>query len=322
MEQIYDRIGNRIDFKTLSLEICQAYELGKYQDHKVITVGIDDLSYYLWTSKGKYVVKNMNKEKTIKELNRFINQYDIIMKNDIKAPKLLLNKGKHFFLYETRDFFVISCVMECLEGKDLYTIGEMVTKEDIDTLISIILPVHVITEKIEIQYDEWNFMGLQKVYKMTKEYNTTAMNTTLENLMQEYKSIDFNKFPVSYIHGDLISTNVIKNKEGELSLIDFTSSGTGIRVLDLVKVITSLIFRFHKIEESKKLIKYFIAEYDRQSPLTQEEKNYLPLFIKADCWSCLALATYDKEQNNIHTEENEFWIQNDKSMLEEIEKMM
>ena len=57
MEELFKRISKKIDIIELSKEICKEYKFGEYKKHEFIFVGIDDLSYYLYTSKGKYVIK-------------------------------------------------------------------------------------------------------------------------------------------------------------------------------------------------------------------------------------------------------------------------
>lgn len=314
MKKIFERIGKEIDLKQLSQEICKVYQLGEYCTHTIIEVGIDDLSYYLWTKKGKYVVKNLNIDKTLKEVDRFIKQYDIIMRNSIKAPNLLLNHGKHILLTELEGILIHSCVMECIDGQDLFSSKKRITNIEIDQLVEIMIALHHIKDKLEIEYDLWSFMKFDKVYQLVKPHIDKTQE--MEKLLQKYKQINFSIFPTCYIHGDLISTNIMRSQKGELSLIDFTSSGTGIRILDIVKVINSVIFNYEKIGESKEQIEYFLEQYQKKEKLSKEELGYLPFLLQVDSHTSVMLAEYEKEKNQIDNQENEFWIANDKKLIE------
>ncbi len=214
MEKIYSRIGRKIDLKRLSIEICKVYDIGKYFEYKLIeNVGIDDLSYILYTDKSKFLVKIINHNKTIQEINQFIKKNDIIAKNKIQAPKIVLNKGNHIYSTEINGLYINCCIIEYIEGSDLYTIGEKISKNDIDKLIDIIIPMHKIQDKLEIDYDEYCFMKINEVYRKTSCKIPPKLKNEVQNFLEEYKMIDLKKLPTCFIHGDLINSNIMKDKK-------------------------------------------------------------------------------------------------------------
>lgn len=317
MEPIYERIGKKVDFKKLSQDICTTYQIGEYRKHKIIQVGIDDLSYYLWTTKGKYVVKNLNTNKSLKQINQFITQYDIIMKNNIVAPKMILNHGRHLFVSEIDGVLLNSCVMECIEGKDLFSLGKKITKQQIDKLIEIIIPLHQIKDTLEIEYDEWCFMNVIVDYETCKDKIQEELKQEIERQIERFKKIDFSTFPTCYIHGDLICTNIMEDEHKNLSLIDFTSSGTGLRILDIVKVMTSVIFHYEAIQESKELITYFLEQYQKYSKLTKQELELLPFLCKIDSYVGIMLTEYEhKMGKECNDKEAKFWMKNDLAIIQ------
>lgn len=317
MEKIYSRIGRKIDFKKLSIEICNVYDIGKYFEHKLIeNVGIDDLSYILCTDKSKFLVKIINHNKTITEINQFIKKNDIIAKNKIQAPRIILNKGNHIYSTEINGLYINCCIIEYIEGNDLYTKGERISKDDIDKLIDIIIPMHKIQDKLKIDYDEYCFMKINEVYKKTSRKIPKKLKNEVKNFLEEYKKVDFKELPICFVHGDLISSNIMKDKNGKLWLIDFFESGTGIRMLDIVKILNGVLFLYYDKENSKECEKYFLNKYQNYCKLTEYELKVLPTLRKADSYVGLMLGEYNLLMEE--KRETKFWLKNDKGIIESV----
>lgn len=320
MEQLFKRIGQEINIEQLSKEICVSYQLGQYSKYELIFVGIDDLSYYLYTSKEKYLVKIMNKEKTREDINKFIQKNMIINQNHIKCPKIIPHKKETIFTYYINDVQINLIVMECIDGKDLYSIKQLISKEDIEKLVDIVVPLHKIDSKIEIDdYDEYCFMNIKYDYKKTKKYLPQNIRIQIEETIKEFDKIELEKLPKCFIHGDLISTNIMKDISNDLWLIDFYESGNGIRILDIVKILNSVIYNYQYENETNELEEHFLHRYAEEMPLTEYELKVLPILRKADALVGIMLETYDalKGRNNA---ENEYWLENDTRLIKKLEK--
>ena len=187
MERIFDRIGKEIDLEELSKNICITYKLGDYNKYKLILVGIDDLSYVLNTSKGRYLVKIINHEKTNEEINEFIQKSSIITRNNINVPKLIPYEEGYLFTYEIDGLHIDLVVMEYIDGSDLYSNNEHITKADIEKLIDILIPLHKLEEKIENkEYDEYCFMKIKEDYQKTKNVLPKNIKAQVEKMIKEF----------------------------------------------------------------------------------------------------------------------------------------
>lgn len=320
METIFKRIGKEIDIKKLSKLVCESYQLGEYQNHNLIFVGIDDLSYYLDTTKGKYVVKMINHEKTKEEIEGFVGKNLVIFKNGIKAPKILSNGEENLFTCNMDDVQINLIVMECIDGRDLYSFNQKITKADIDKLIDNVTLLHNIKDIVENkEYDEYCFMQIKKDYQKTKSFLPKGIKQKVKEAIQEFDKIKINQLPKCFIHGDLISTNIMKDKKDELWLIDFYQSGNGIRVLDIVKILNSVIDNYQYKDEVEELEQYFLKQYRKRIPLTEYELEVLPILRKIDVITGIMLETYDAIKGE-NSEENEFWLKNDAYVFEKLSK--
>lgn len=318
--ELFKRIGQEIDIEKLSKEICISYQFGQYNRYELIFVGIDDLSYYLYTSNGRYLVKIMNKEKTKEDISEFVQKNMIINKNYVHAPKIILHNEEAIFTYNINDLQINLIVMECIDGMDLYSINKVITKEDIDKLVDMVVTFHKIEEKIEINdYDEYCFMKIKYDYEKTEKYLPKDIKTQIEEVIKEFEKIELGKLPKCFIHGDLISTNIMKDKNNQLWLIDFYESGVGIRILDIVKILNSVIYNYQYEDETNKLEEHFLHRYEEEMPLTEYELKVLPVLRKADALVGIMLETYDalRGRDNV---ENQYWLENDTRLIKKLEK--
>lgn len=315
MEELYQRIGKKVKLKEIAKQLCMIHNIGEYVKHKIIKVGIDDLSFYLWTTTGKYIVKNFNYEKTLSDINRYLKIYHILMKNKIKVPQLLSVNDRSVFSFEVDGLYMNSCVLECIEGKDLYSLNQLITKEEIDQLVELVISLHSIKDIVKIEeYDLYSFIRLKEVIEKTKEVISKEFKKEINLFMEEYIKVDFKKLPKTFIHGDLINTNIMKDKNKEIWLIDFTETGTGIRILDIVKIINEVIFNYNYIEESIELGEYFLKKYQEKEKLTDYELNVLDIVRLADAYVVTMLAKRDILEQNL--EEHEFFIKNEEMVID------
>ena len=69
--------------------------------------------------------------------------------------------------------------------------------------------------------------------KEKAQYLSEEDRSRLNKLLDEFKKIDMNKLPKAFVHGDIISTNVMKDNNDKLWIIDFAVSNHLPRVIDL-----------------------------------------------------------------------------------------
>ena len=317
MENIFFRIGKEINIHKLSNYICTIYDIGNYITNKIIDVGCDDFSFYLLTDNAKYVVKIFNKRKTKEDIKNFVKIYELLIKNKVKTPKIIKSKENNLISNTIFEGININlCIFECIEGKDLYSLNKKISKDDIDKLVKLIVLLHSIKNKHEIQYDDYSFMKLESNFEKKKSILPNWLRKDISLFLEEYNKINFKNLPICFIHTDLASTNIIKDKENQLWMIDYISSGTGYRILDIVVCINRCIFDYTDIEYSLKMEKYFLDKYQEFIELEQYELSILNILKKANAYSCFILE-YSKIKEN-QTKENEHWYNTDLGIIKNI----
>ena len=315
MKRIFDRIGKNINISRLSSDICEIYGLGCYVGYKLIDVGCDDLSYYLLTENAKYIVKIFNKYKSKEDFENFVKIYELFIKNRVRTPKLIKNNTDDFVLSIIfEEINVNLCVLECIDGKDLYSLNKKITKEDIDKLVNLIVSIHRINAKYKIKYDNYSFIKLKENFEKNKSMLPKWLINDISVFLECYNKIDFTRLPNCFIHTDLASTNIIKDKKNKLYVIDYASAGSGIRILDIVVCINRCIFDYTDIDYSLKMEKYFIEKYQKYIKLEEYELSILNILKKANAYACFILEYVKFERNK--TKENQYWYDTDLKIIQ------
>lgn len=117
------------------------------------------------------------------------------------------------------------------------------------------------------------------------------------------------------MHGDIIETNVIRDKQGKLFFIDFSVSNYLPRIVDLAVTICDLCLDLENIEMSKIRAEKFVKSYESVSPLSVYEKDCLMKFIVCHQAITILETIREKKLENNDSEENEIFLQKGKQGL-------
>ena len=308
MSLIEEKLGNKIDLLKVSQLLCEKYQLGNYRRYHLIDTGIEDLNYCLEVENKKYLVKLFNKQRKREDFLDYIKKHKFLEDNKIAMPKILAH-------LEMQEVFLV--IMEYVEGQDLFSSKERITKQDVMNLMRIVEKVHQIPNKTECIYDEYHLHHFIASYQMCVPFLSEEWRDIGEELKKQYCEIDFSQMPKTFIHGDLHKGNMMRDNQGKLYLIDFSSCGYSYRIIDVVEFINNTLFDYREMEISKQRIHYFWEHCN----LTDYERENVKILIMCYAFISIALKQYDFCHNQNQRKENEYWIQNSRAILEAVKKI-
>lgn len=301
------RIKLNTDLKNISKVICDKYELGDFASNELIEIGYEDYNYYLTTSKGKYCVKIFSKIRTNEDIKNYLNRIRAVAKSEISSPKpLLLNDDIVFELdYENNHYDI--CVFEYIDGKNYFEINE---KPDNDVLREIAKQTALINNldiKPEFIYDTWAIVNFKEEYEKKRQYLSDAYKTEFDKLLNEFENIDLERLPKAFVHGDIISTNVMLDKNKKVWIIDFAVSNYLPRIIDLAVTSCNMCLQEDSKEKTYENIEVLLQEYNKYNKLTDYELEMFEVYFR------LANAMHILQPNYIiqtdgDSEENQYWL--------------
>lgn len=280
LREFAKRINLNTDLDNISKEICNEYNLGQYISDTIIEIGYEDFNYILETSSGKYCVKIFNIKRTDKECRQYVDRIKLASTLDINTPRIYnSNEKDYLFTIKFKNTKYRLCVTEYIKGKSFYDLGMKPNSEEIKEIVRQMVNIHKTNQKPNYIYDEWTITNFKQELKDKAEYLDSKYLSYFEQLVESYEKIDILKLPNCFIHGDIITSNIIKDENNKLWLIDFGVSNYLPRIIDLVVSACDLCLELEDIPKTALNIKMLIAEYEKYSKLTEYEKQVFPIFF-------------------------------------------
>lgn len=314
-KEFKDRINLNTDLSNISKQICRQYKLGDYISDSIITVGYEDFNYRLETSKGKYCVKIFNRQRSDEECKNYIDRIELASSLNINTPQLYKvgEKGEYDIKYNNVKYRL--CVFDYIDGESFFDLGIIPNEDEIREIIWQMAIIHKATLKSDFIYDKWAIINFEQEMKEKAQYLSEEDRSRLNKLLDEFKKIDMNKLPKAFVHGDIISTNVMKDNNDKLWIIDFAVSNHLPRVIDLAVSACNLCLDANSKEDTARKTKMILDEYQKYNKLTDYEKEQFPIFFDIANAMGILQITYLSTSGEI-SEEDKFWYDESEKGLE------
>ena len=147
------RIDYKGDLNTLFKKITSNYGFGRLKSHNVVLKGYEDFNVIIDSDKGKYFVKVFANFRDKSERKQYVKIMQAAMDSGISHPKLI--KGPSGYLHTiTIDGATVNLVvMDYIDGKDFYELGEKPTKDEMKFLSKQAALINTLKLKPKFVYD-------------------------------------------------------------------------------------------------------------------------------------------------------------------------
>lgn len=307
LQDFNKRIDLNADLKKISEQICELYYLGDFISNELITIGYEDYNYYLTTTSGKYCVKIFSHARTKQDIDNYLERIRVVAGSQINTPKpLKINDDIVLRLdYENNHYDI--CVFEYIDGKNYFELGQKASGRLIEELARQTAMINQLDFKPDFIYDAWAIINFKEEYKKKREYVPNKYKKEFDELLAKFESLDFNKLPKGFVHGDIISTNIMLDKNNKVWIIDFAVSNYLPRIIDLAVTSCNICLDNDSEENTYENIALLLSEYNKYSPLTKYELNVFGIFYKlANAMHILQTCYIIKTDGD--SEENQYWL--------------
>lgn len=304
MNEFEKRINLNFPLEILSQEVCKQYNLGDFVDNQLIKIGYEDYNYILTTSKGKFVVKVFSNLRTDKDCQNLADRGSIPNKHGFSCPKIYETSQGNLLIIIVNGVKFRLLVMNYIDGKDFFTLNELPSEEELKVIAQETAKLNLIDYRPEFIYDKWSIVNFEKEYLKNKKYLSGKYKTLIEQVYNEFKTIDFSRLKYGFVHGDIIETNILRDDKNKLWFVDFSVSNYLPRIVDIAVTICDLCLDLTNIEISKQRTQIYLNEYEKILPLTKYEKQALKVFLKCHQAITIIQTTKEKVEDKNLSEEN------------------
>ncbi len=308
--------GNRIDFtgdlQKISEAVCKDFELGTFVEYRIIPIGYEDFNFHLKTTNVDFFVKIFSKMRTQEECKRIVDVMAKSLEAGIKIPELFKSRQGYLHTIKTDGTTLRLCVMEFIDGKDLFTSKTPVSQKDVKELASQASLINSLKIKPKTIYDSWAIVNFPQEFSQKNAYLDRDDLQILKPLLADYENIQIKKLPHCFVHGDIIRTNVIKDGKGGLWIIDFSVSNYYPRIQEIAVLACDVLFDRNSETKSRKNLALALKEYQKKIKLTDREMEILPTYIKLAHAMHVLRANYEKKVNSNSSKENDYFLETGK----------
>ena len=307
-QNLRKRINFQGDFEVLLSDVASSYGLGKLVSFDPIEMGYEDLNINLVTSKGNYFVKIFAEGRDNAECLRLINVVKTAIDNGVTHPEFLKRDTGYIFRERYEDFNIRLAVFEFVKGQNFYELGRKPTEAELKEVIKLATIINSIDHKPAELYDPWALVNFPAELKKAKKFLSEEELETLEKLKLDLEKVNLKSLPHALVHGDLVSTNLIKTSK-KIYCVDFSVANYYPRIVELAVLMSDLFFDpsgKNKITDS---YDFLLKEYQKHIKLTKEELEILPLFVKLAHAMHIIGGTLEKNKKKNKSPENEHWLE-------------
>lgn len=306
-DRYYNRIDTIEDINILSKLVCEEYELGVFKDTYVIEIGYEDFNAVITTSIGKFLMKVFRNSRTDKEVEECINRSYIAFENNVKTPKIYKNsKNELISIIEYLNSRFRLCVIEYIDGNNFFELNKKPTLEELRKIVDIASNLNKINFRPNFIYDTWAITSFCNEFEKKKEYLEEKYLNIIEPIYNKFKEFDYDRLPKAFVHGDMMSTNLMLDTNDDIWVIDFSVSNYTARLNEIVVICDDIAVVPGEKEESVKRIMIAFDEWCKKVNATQFEKeSFKMLFDVANAINILnplyEIATgNDSEETKMH----------------------
>ncbi|MBR6252233.1 MAG: phosphotransferase [Clostridia bacterium] len=292
----------------ISNAICRDYNIGSFISNEVITVGYEDFNYVLTTSEGQYCVKIFNKDRSLEACNNYIDRIKLSSEIDVNSPKVFKYDRNVLYVFSKDGIDFRLCVFEYIDGNSFFDLGIIPSDDEVKEIIRQMALIHKAKLDSGFVYDTWTIINFKKEFDKKCSCLKESDLENLSDLRKKFDTIDFEKLVNSFVHGDIITSNVIKDKIGKLWIIDYAVSNYMPRIIDLVVSACNLCLDPNSKENTINKISLIINEYEKYNKLTEYEKEVIPLFFELANGMGILQTSYQASIGN-DSDENQYWLE-------------
>ena len=301
--QMYqERLNYQGDLKPILQKACVAYNVGNLVKFSLIETGYEDFNIKVETVTGNYLVKIFAKSRTDSEIQRLVSVMLKVMDSGISAPRL--HKAAQGFIFQYQKLSMV--FMDFIDGKTFYELGITPPHQDLQEIIQEVAKTHQVKfDELSYLPDSWSVQNINNTYRQVKEFITDRSAVDfIKNAIDKWNQIPLDKLPTSFVHGDIIPTNVIKGNDGKIYIIDFSVANLHPRIQDLAVITGSLMAgNDRSLSENTEMI---MDLYNNFIPLTDIEKKYLSSYAQAEVSTIYMGAIREKVLNNNNSSETNY----------------
>jgi Ser/Thr protein kinase RdoA (MazF antagonist) len=245
----------------LAKECAEVYDLGVVDSVKVLEIGYEDFNAVVSAQRdgeNKYFLKIFANSRTNGEVEEIMGRMLAAQGVGVSTPEIYVNLQTEEYLTEIKiegSRFRL-CLIKYIDGDDFFSLGH---KPDDYELLEIVEAVSKIAKsdfRPKFIYDTWAINNFLIEWEKKKQYLSGDDLGIVEKIVDEFSKFQYEDLPKCFVHGDIMSTNVLKAKaDGKIYVIDWSVSNYVPRLNEIAVICGDLALLVGDLEKSVQKVK-------------------------------------------------------------------
>lgn len=300
-----NRLNYAGDLTPVVERVCDAYSVGAPSNIQVVEVGYEDCNVILETDQDKFLAKMFAKSRTQEEISRYITTIQKVIEAGVNHPELLTT-GSGEATYT--DSGITLVLMRFIEGETYFELDQAPSDTERKAILEQAAKINGVDYKPPFIFDNWAIPNIRAMFEKVKQYIEPDDLALVEQAMAQYEAIPVDELPHAFVHGDFTKTNVIRGKDGEVYIIDFSVANWYPRIQELAVIAANLLYDKNNDTSLKHRCELVTDEYSQFAPLTEAERRHLPAYALAGTAMEFMGSHQEKYINGNDTEETNYWL--------------
>jgi Ser/Thr protein kinase RdoA (MazF antagonist) len=303
-----DRIDHDGDLSLVFERVSHDFGLDSYEGFDVVTVGYEDFNVIIRANATRRFVKVFSSVRSPQDIQRYIGIMNTVEGSGVNHPKIY--KYHSDILYTEPQSGLPMVVMDFVEGETFFDLDQDISDDDLAEVIRQAVLINRIEHDPGYLHDSWAISGMRSVFNSVRSSLSPEDHTIVQEVVVEYEELDIDSLPKAFVHGDLIKSNILKGKDDEIYILDFSVSNLYPRIQELAVIVSSLVgtkkFGYSFDDVLSKVLKMYITAGGQ---LIQQEIDALPSYARAAFAMEFLGAFREKHEEGNESDENEYWLE-------------
>lgn len=314
-DKYFERLGYEGDSEPLIAKISEGYGLGAVQESSVLTVGFEDCNVRVRTDSGEFVVKAFGKFRSDSDIERYVGVMEDVIEGGIHHP--MLHEAKAGGVLFRHPSGVSAVAMDFIEGHTYFDTKTIPTDEELALIAAEAVEIHALDINPAYVFDSWAIPHIHKMHEVALPFLDEDGKKLAEAALQRYDRIDLDRLEKRFIHGDIISTNILIGNDGKVWILDFAASNVYPKIQELAVIASSLLASSNFTPLSERVERVCKAYLESGGTLTDYEQQVLMDYAIAAAAMEFMGGHKAKFVDKEDAEECDYWIEVGKRALQE-----
>jgi thiamine kinase-like enzyme len=195
-----------------------------------------------------------------------------------------------------------------INGKDFNSLQQEPTDDDLSQIVQIAADLQNIDYQPPFIYDSWAISSFASEFELKRKMLQPEYLELARPVYEKFINFDYEKLPKGYTHGDMLSTNLIKDEADKIWLVDYSVANYTARLNEIAVICCDAALVVGDPEKSQQRVAETFDKWCQKVGATEFEKASFPLLL--DVANAIHIMNSAIEQiHGNNSAENEYFLQ-------------